>query len=601
MPENNQRKFLENQPPEFSDGQNMAGPASKGQGPTNDAGHAPSSRWVVNDSGRPSSPRTFTHLPYSNNQEEPRTSRLQNTLAIIIVMILVLAVMLVGFIGHGTYRRYHHDPKLAKELEEELTQPKPNTVRGQQKAFDDTRSSIELTLNGMITNKHVSQHDVVDLNELIAQADTNNARLARIKGMNADTVKLQFGRYSQAYATDKALLQDYNNHAVAISAMYKTCGADWNDVADEQDTSMHDQMMASCQAAIQPLSDSQDPAMKTLLASINSALAASDAAVKNLAPNNAPNGTEGTQKNQTSKKNSNKDVVPSKYVSDGIEQYSRDLSAERDATHVKWAFNRVCDTYHAQKDASDEGRHVRKAFLDGPAQYMDGKKVQFTAKVFENIAEQLSLLDSVMSAIVDDGEKSLEPSDVDDLNAVLNAASQADQQFEAQMKSDGLQREGDFKAYRSHYDKDKALVSRYASTMLAVSNADAACSSLPEQVPSDPNYTQYSNYVSSCSTAVQALKDFQDSKTNDLYTKMWGNVSYSSGIVGKMKDFGAPDEADNGPHSREYNELLSKFQDNTNSKSQKMFDDYNFSFYYGRFEDEALDAVHAMCGMADDD
>ncbi|WEV73068.1 hypothetical protein [Bifidobacterium sp. ESL0790] len=602
MSGNDQQEFLDDNAPKYSHDRNAGGFAPNGQNPAAgaDAGSAAPSQWVVDDAGRPSSPNAFLRTSQPNDQEDEKTTRLKNAVAVLIVIILAIVVVLAGVLGHRAYQKHQRNQKIAQQLEEELGPPKANTVRGQRKAFDATSSDLQSTLKLMVESKHVGRHDVAQLNKLIAEADANNAKLTGIKGMDAAAVKPQLDRYSRAYAADKAILQDYGSHAAAISTMYKTCGADWNDVAGEKDTSVHDQMMASCQAMLQPLADSNDPAMKTLVASVNSALQASDAVVKNPAANNDANGTTGSQQGQNGKKDSRKDVGPSKRVADDVKQYGRDLAAERDALHIKWAFYRVCDTQQAQADSQEDGESLSKSFLeDGPGQSMDDQHAKATAKALRDVARRLTVLNSTMSAVTGDGEKSLEPSDVDDLNAALKAAEQANDVLEAQMKADGQQGDKDLKDYLAASAKDKALITRYASSMLAVSNADAACSTLPVQVPSDPSYTQYSNYVTACSTSLQSLKEVKDGKAQDLYTSMSGNLSLTSRIVEQMKGLGSADEAGNGAHSKQYYELLSRLQDNTNHKPAGIFDDYMDNFgTNARSEYDAMDALDSLCGRA---
>ncbi|WEV59771.1 hypothetical protein OZX67_04345 [Bifidobacterium sp. ESL0728] len=395
------------------------------------------------------------------------------------------------------------------------------------------------------------------------------------------------------------ILGDYINHAPAISAMYKACGGIWGSVSgSSEDLAKFDNMMATCRSTVMPLTDSNDTAMKTMVASVNTALDASDKAAKQIVPLDYDK--DDVQAQEERRDDLSVKADPGFHVKDSIEQYGRDLRAERKALHLDWCIKRAYKTEDAQKDSAEDGAKARKAYLKGPGKADNAKNPEATAQAVGNVVQQWYLLDATVDALNIEGMGSLETVDLDDLSAVLQTVDSANQALSKQMETNGDNDNRAFNDYQSSYATDKALITQYATTILAVSNSQSACSYLPEQVSSDSNYTAYSGYVNTCSAALKPLANAKAKKTLALYSKMSANVGKSSEILTQLKALGSPSEGANGPHGKKYQQLRAQLDKNAGYKISEMFEDYNSDFQHTRSALAMVDVLNKLSGQSGD-
>ncbi|WEV52381.1 hypothetical protein [Bifidobacterium sp. ESL0704] len=524
-------------------------------------------------------------------------------LQILVTVVVIIVIVLASAVGFGMRGRAQRAQQMIEMFKKDMSTHEPPTVdkvSDQVSRLRSDRSAIDKQVQDMIRSKNVGEADTAKLNSLVSDTDADSATFAGLDGMDTVEVKMQLDRYSKAYADYKALLVDYINHAPAISAMYKTCGGNWGSISGSaKDKAKYDQTMASCRSTVTPLSDSNDTAMKTLVASVNAALDASDKAAKQIVPidENADDITAQIDRMDDLEA----DADPSFGIREYVEQYGRDLRAERDAFHLQWCVDRAYKTERAQEKSAKEGTKARKAYLKGPGTADSAKNPETTAKALGDVARQWNLLDATVDALNVEGMKSLEPVDLDDLSAVIKAADTANEALSKQMDTDGEKNDEAYTGYQSSYRKDRALITTYATTILAVSNSEAACINLPEQTSLDAEYTQFSSYVDACSTALKPLKNAKDKKTHDLYAKMSANAAKNVKIVARLKALGAPSDAANGPHGHEYQQLRAQLIKNTDFKHMETFDNYIDDFDHARDAVDVLDALYRLSGQSEDD
>lgn len=534
-----------------------------------------------------------------NSDMDKKIDKLQILVAVVVIIVIVLA----SAIGFGMRGRVQRAEQMIAMIKKEMSTPgRPivDKVGDQVSRLRGDRSAIDKQVLDMIRSKNVGKADTTKLNSLVSDTDADNATFAGLDGMDTVEVKMQLDRYAKAYAAYKAPLDDYANHAPAISTMYKTCGGNWGSISEsDKDKAKYDKMMASCRSTVAPLSDSGDAAMKSLVAAVNAALDSSDKAAKQIVPIDEDADDITAQVDRMDDLEA--DADPSFGIREHVEQYGRDLLAERNAFHLKWCVDRAHKTESAQKKSAAAGATARKAYLKGPGKADNARNPEATAKAVGNVARQWNLLDSTVEALNIEGMGSLESVDLDDLGAVIKAADTANEELAKQMDANGEKDDKAFNDYLSSYRKDKSLITAYSTTILAVSNSKSSCANLPEQPSLDANYTQFSGYVDACSAALKPLKKAKDNKTHDLYATMSANANKNVKIVARLKALGAPSDAANGPHGHEYQQLRAQLIKNTDFKHMETFDNYASDFNHARNAVDVLDALQRLSGQSVND
>ncbi|WEV42544.1 hypothetical protein OZX57_03720 [Bifidobacterium sp. ESL0682] len=279
---------------------------------------------------------------------------------VVIVALIVVADPLIKTITSSSLSSSQSQDAANRHTHHEQPTPADKVSKGIDDIHDDHRNLI-YSLEALVTGSHAADKDIAKLTSLIDKTDKDNTTFASLPIMDNAEAKRQFDRYTKATQADKAILNDVVGKAKALSAVNKACGGPWNYMFGyESEEHSYDKRSASCATALQPLSGSDDEAMKTFVASVTSALEESGKAAKQLAVLHAGASSDRSVEQQEDQLNKSIDI--STKVRDYSYRYSWALQKRRDALHLDWAFDRAYDVAQSQKSAEDWEKVCLKAF-----------------------------------------------------------------------------------------------------------------------------------------------------------------------------------------------------------------------------------------------
>ncbi|MDF7665179.1 hypothetical protein [Bifidobacterium sp. ESL0745] len=472
--------------------------------------------------------------------------------------------------------------------------PVDKVSKGIEDIHDDHRHLV-YSLESLATGSQTGDKDIAKLTSLIDKTDKDNAAFASLPIMNNAEVKRQLDRYTKATQADKTILNDFVGKAKALSAVNKACGESWTYIfGGESEKQSYDKHSASCTAALQPLSGSDDEAMKTFVSSVTGALEESGKAAGQLAVLHASATNDRSVEQQEDQLNKSIDI--STRVQDYSYRYSWALQKKRDALHLDWAFDRAYDVAQSQKSAEDWEKSVHEGFPKGPGKAFKGDTAKKITDAMAEVAKRWSLMDSTVYDRSFKGMGNLEQADIDDINDVISTADKANQTLADQLSASGNGDYRPFKDFVTAYDKEKVTVGAYIPTMLPVSQAKSVCVTFPQLDESDPTYATYIGALDSCRAVLKPLDNPQDQRLHRLVTKMTANLDKNGSVIDKMKAFGSYHDAEAGKQSKAYEQLGHQLTYDQVGERERIFDEYTHAFANSRTQSGASGALYQLQG-----